>query len=377
MGKVVRGTFARNSGMIILWIWVTATVGVAGDPNISARDIILKASQQESLLSSGRILFHIHEQDIPLDEKVLRQFIKDPKQLKIELEINKQIRNNPIRSNEILFIFDNNSQRFLQYLKKDKNSLYNSKLLLTPQIMISHSYDPNNPTKDYWVFKFPPRKYLGGWEMELLRGRFWELKKDDSKAVAKLIDNSIVIFSPGGKNDDCDEMIWIDSQNDYLIKKLQVFQKNTNKLELQSEIFYKKYNINNTSIWYPNKIFTSRYVNFQGHLILQRKELYIIKRADLNISLKNEDFDIGDIPVGAIVQDNRFDPPLVYRQGYRQFTDKELFQMAKNRELLKDSKWMGYEVPVGQSSLLGYIIAGIGLILTVISIYMARRTRHK
>ncbi len=47
--------------------------------------------------------------------------------------------------------------------------------------------------------------------------------------------------------------------------------------------------------------------------------------------------------------------------------------MARNRELLRDPKWMGYEMPMGKSTWVGYLIAGIGLILTVISLYIARR----
>ncbi|GBC98326.1 hypothetical protein HRbin17_00828 [bacterium HR17] len=300
-------------------------------------DIVKTAILRESSIKTGKVILHVFKPG------------------------------NPQKYQEVIYIFDNQNKKIFEESKKighNQTIIPQSefRILLTPKIsmMTYYSLGKLQVFRDFRDFRDYPSSYHEGWEKKLLRGRFWDFfrKEDLLRSKAKLKGNYIILLLPPGKR--YREIIWLD-QKKYLPVKLQVINRDTNKVELQGEIFYQMYQ----EIWYPKQV------------VYLGRATYIVKKVDLNIQLTDKDFRIDDIPVGAFVQDNRFNPPLVYRQGYRQFTDEELFQMAKNRELLEDPKWMGYEMPTGKATLLGYLIAGIGLLLTVISIYMARRVYRK
>lgn len=321
----------RRFWLLNLLILLYINQGTSEVGNI-VHNIVKIAIQQESSIKTGKVIFHVFKPNYP------QKFY------------------------EVIYLFDNHNKKTLEISKEISNYKIipqnEFKILLTPKIsmMIYYSLGKLQVFRDY------PSSYHEGWEKKLLRGRFWDFfkKEDLFKAKVKFIGNYIILFPSEERRYRYREIIWLDRQK-YLPIKFQVIRKDTNKVELKAEIFYQI----QQGIWYPKQI-----VYFE-------RAKYIVKRVDLNIKLIDKDFEIGDIPTGAFVQDNRFNPPLVYRQGYRQFTDEELFQMAKNRELLHDPKWMGYEMPTGRATLLGYLIAGIGLLLTVISIYMARRVYRK
>lgn len=321
----------RQFWLLNLLVLLYINPGISEMENI-VHNVVKTAIQRESSIKTGKVILHVFK---PRNSK---------------------------RYKEVIYIFDNQNKRLLEESKEisDNQKIIPQsefKILLTPKISMMIYYSLGKLV----VFRDPPSSYFEGWEKKLLRGRFFDsfFKKEDLfKAKAKLTDNYIILFPP--EKEKYKEIIWLDRQK-YVPIKFQVVRKDINKVELKGEISYQM----QQGIWYPKQI------------IYHGMAKYIIKKADLNIQLTDKDFEIGDIPPGAFVQDNRFNPPLVYRQGYRQFTDEELFQMAKNRELLNDPKWMGYEMPTGKATLLGYLIAGIGLLLTVISIYMARRVYRK
>lgn len=143
------------------------------------------------------------------------------------------------------------------------------------------------------------------------------------------------------------------------------------------EIF--TYNQTQTDLPYPSRVTISRYlVPPEGYAKVLRipyrtpTEIttYTVERVHLNPVFDKKTFEEGPIARGTFVQDNRFEPPLIYVQGNRQFSESDLFRMAQNRELLQDADWMGYR-PRPTTSTYGYLV--LGLVVTAIAIYFLSR----
>lgn len=101
-----------------------------------------------------------------------------------------------------------------------------------------------------------------------------------------------------------------------------------------------------------------------------RMAAYTVEGVQLNPVFDKQTFEEGDIPRGTFVQDDRFEPPLVYTQGSRQFSEKDLLRMAQNRELLQDADWMGYRPRPARST---YVYFAIGLALAGIALWLLSR----
>ncbi len=358
------------------YLYAVPTIFLLGIEVVRAFDndpktILLKAQQYELCIKSGRVVLHKITLNKPSSESELRRIFKnDPKMLQIELEIAKQLPSREIENEKLLF--DNEQNKLLRENFRDNDKVYH-RVLFTPKvskIMIKQAKGETNifTEKPQW----PP---YGLYELWL--ARFWSRRLAAIKsrgAIPKLVNydpnTGIAIIQINYPDNQTVEKIWINTLQGHIMSRLQFFSQRTGKPILAEEerAFYKRYDNN---IWYPWKHVHIRY-NAEGKRLLWQTTS-IVKDVQLNITLSDKDFEFGDVPPGAFVQDNRFNPPLVYIQGHRQFTDEELFKMARNRELLNDPKWMGYEMPLGRATLLGYLIAGLGLVLTVVSLYMARR----
>jgi hypothetical protein len=330
-------------------------------------EIVLKSTYQECLFS-GKVYFRILREYKPsnLNEQLLQKHVKDPQKVRIELEISKQLKLNPKQEEKALFIFDNINHRFIR--EGQRGSLY-CKEIFTKKMRVSFTKDLSDQYSiKYSVFRDLPN-YPLSWELHLLRGRFWEcMAKSSILQLSKLTDNYAIILSRKIDNPKVYSEIKVDLQNSYKPVNIKTFNERK-QMVLEAQISYRQ----EQGFLYPSKLLVKVYGYPSGRKSLLYQDIYEVEKIELNTSLTDKIFELYDIPVGAFVQDNRFNPPLVYIQGHRQFTDEELFQMARNRELLKDPRWMGYETPIGKATWVGYLIAGVGLILTVISLYMVRR----
>jgi hypothetical protein len=102
---------------------------------------------------------------------------------------------------------------------------------------------------------------------------------------------------------------------------------------------------------------------------------YTVDRVRINPAFEQHAFAEGTIPRGTFVQDDRFEPPLIYTQGNRQFGEQDLFRMARNRELLQDADWMGYR-PRPSKSTYGYLAVGLVAIGIALWVLIGAIRRH-
>ena len=59
-----------------------------------------------------------------------------------------------------------------------------------------------------------------------------------------------------------------------------------------------------------------------------------VAEAQLNARLTDNELKFSPIPLGATVYDTRFNKEIVYEQGEKQLSDRDMFEVAKNPHLI-------------------------------------------
>ena len=103
--------------------------------------------------------------------------------------------------------------------------------------------------------------------------------------------------------------LWVDPARGYTIPRFQAFDKKTGRLFMDERATYRR---RGSGLWYLDRLVTTYYVH--GRQRLSRRETSMVTNARLNIALPEAAFAFRT-PHGAFVQDNRVNPPLVYREG--------------------------------------------------------------
>jgi len=162
-----------------------------------------------------------------------------------------------------------------------------------------------------------------------------------------------------------DTKVWIDSER-FVPLKTEFYY---NDQRCAGAGFY-QYQQHSDGLWYPAKIEQVTYVVLDRPRWIRRMTSEVINRVELNVNIDPQEFEY-NIPLGANVQDNRFQKPLVYRQGTKQFSDRELFALHKNPDLA------GQYEPQNRNrlGLTGYIFFGVGILLVTLAIFYSRRHR--
>jgi len=310
---------------------------------------------------SGRICLcrtiHVHH----FSEAELKRIIDNPEILRSQIEVNKSIPSHIVEECEIFF---DHGKKLLLIERKLNTNISICKVLYTPKFVRTYvKLRMKSPHKVQIITNKPTS--LLYWPLELLVGTFFSSEWRAARKGGKI---EIITYNPSTK-----ELLikgwrryWINLKHGYMVTRLQTFDPK-GRLNLDSFVSY----FRSQDFWYPKKIYEIYYVyDKKGRRYISRFEVTEIKKARLNIEIPEKKFTI-KFPYGAFVQDNRFDPPLVFIQGRKQFTDEELFQISKNRELIHKPEWGWFSYP--SASFGGYALAIIGFILALLSTYMKRK----
>jgi hypothetical protein len=344
---------------------------VAADDN--ARSIVDSAQNYERSIISGRVVLDKVTQRGHLSERALAAIVEDPRQVEVERQIQKTL---PPRVHErARLLFDNQRNKLLEQGNRD-GQIRDFRLLFTQALSEDYS---NAPIRGSTYEEVQVRRPIWPpyWPYNLWRGRLWAgraIGVSRGELLPRLLGNdpqtgSVILLLVGGPGSELDQKLWVDVRRGYTIGRIQFLDK-AGHIQEECATSYQPYG---KDLWYPSQIVDSYYsYDRQGRDYLARTEVTLAREVRLNLALTDRDFEFGDIPRGALVQDNRFRPPLVYRQGNRQFTERELFQMSKDRNLLSDPRW--FENP---PSPVAYLLAGLGALLLTGSILFARKARTR
>src|SRR5262249_55871275 len=122
----------------------------------------------------------------------------------------------------------------------------------------------------------------------------------------------LTLFLAGEPGAEMDQKLRIDPARGYTVSRLQAFDIKTGHLEFDESAHYRRAG---RGLWYPDRLVITYYwYDAQGQRQLSRRETSVVREARLNIPLPDAAFAF-PIPHGAVVQDDRRNPPLVYREG--------------------------------------------------------------
>jgi hypothetical protein len=359
---------------------VAGSIG-ATVPRLSTepRSILAAAQNAENQIVSGRVALRRIEENQHQNEVQIRRLIRDPAARKIEMFIAKHKRRRVIET--VSVTFDNRRHQVLLQ-KEGDGPLHQVRVLFdqkswrtyTKQTPPSGKESPElrGDQSGKMVSTMKPR-WPAYWPYDLLQGRFWSglaAAVEKGELHAQFLGQrgprgqTLVLLMTRG---DLQQKIWVDTERAYSVPRIQYL---TQTGHLKEEIFA-DYQRLPSGIWYPTKLVDSHFSwadDGSDYHFRSRIATTLVQDVSLNVPLDNKELEFGDIPQGALVQDDRFTPPLSYTQDNRQFTDKELFQLARNRNLLEDPTWSGNAPPTRSLAL---TIGGV--LLIVGALFLAKR----
>ena len=159
--------------------------------------------------------------------------------------------------------------------------------------------------------------------------------------------------------------ITADTKHSFAIQHIAITDSETNLALYDWTLAYKNDKFDELM---PSSIVLTNYVGGKAG----PRFTYSILSAKVNAPLSVADLDLGTYPSGYNVQDNRFTPPLVYVQGRKQYTDKELFELAKNRSLLPMASPGDNQIPKKNGGR-KLIIVVIGILFLTSGLFMMKR----
>lgn len=255
-------------------------------------------------------------------------------------------------------------------------SLTNNKAVVNYQEAQSKRGDVRKELRRSAV-RWPPLVWLS----EIWRYRIWH------SHLPKTIDNTVEASAlkieplPGGRQEYAIKfgkvlIVAQHSQGGFLLRRYTAVDEVSGYPEYEEVIAYRQ---TKEGLPYPAYVTETRYLvppkEYLKSLRIPKKTpvmmvAYTVEGVQLNPVFDKQTFEEGDIPRGTFVQDDRFEPPLIYTQGSRQFSEKDLLRMAQNRELLQDADWMGYRPRPARST---YVYFAIGLALAGVALWLLSR----
>ena len=338
-----------------------------------ARKLVMQGAQSESRVQTGVVSLITIRQPVGLSANNLKKVVKNPQQLQKVLDVASNI---PLREKrQSRLVFDNSRNELLEKGTGD-GQIGAYKDFFTQKVSEVYEATPHSKfaVKEEVTVNAP--RWPPNWPYNLLRGRFWEPRLDavtrDNRNLTLLSKNphtgEVVLKFSGGRGHPLDEVIWMNLLQGYSMCHSQTIHPQTGRVYNDTMVTYKLYG---KDIWYPAEIIDARYVyDSHGTRYLVRRETTTVAEAHLNEGTPAGEMQFGPIPEGAAVQDNRFQKPLAYRQGAKQFNDRELFAATHDSALLEKTR---YAVKAQARSPLIYLVV-IGVCLTTASIIMRRRT---
>lgn len=285
----------------------------------------------ESMIATGKIKFRETIHNHSSMPGIMR--IKDSRLKAIELDYEK---NKPeFVTNNYTVTFDNNKKILISRRESSTK-------------IVQHSYYNEHVNKNWFINSSKGRDYKvahvqkafwpPGWPLFLWQSRSLTLKSsalNSNKLELKVPEPSDRqhTFVLIGKGAGVDWHVRTDIAVGGLITHIDQIDRHAHTLYCITDISYKRYTGN---LIYPDFIKETRFVyDSAGKQSVEAEVESQVIDSKLNIRLSDNDLDFGLLPKGATVYDTRFKKEIVYEQGEKQLSDRELFEISKNPHLLE------------------------------------------
>jgi hypothetical protein len=333
--------------------------------------VLAKAVQSESGVRCGEIMRTTVVNTVRLSDGVLRKIYRDPSLV----EVQRTVRNaTPPRVIErARLLFDNARDVIVDEGTRD-SAYRHYKVLLSRRINeTENSTDRKDVAYREEVYVASP-VWPPYWPYDLLSRRFWTAREAyvaRGQLTPRLLRSDpstgqVVLLLAGGAHSQFDQKIWADARRGYCVSRMEAIDKKGN---LRNEVSVRSVRVAGAG-WYPERLVERFYAyDGAGGRYLARVLTSVVTGARVNTGIPEGELAFGNILAGTFVQDRRFHPPLAYVQGDRQLTDRELFQLANNRELLYDPGGLARS-----SQVPSYLLVAVGLVLVSVAGLGLRRT---
>lgn len=353
--------------------------GLGWGQGMSLPELIAHVERTEGKVRSGRIEFERTERTIPLPDSYLRQTARSEERFK-QLQAAEHRVASPALS-QVSVLFDHSLQKIKLITEMREKQHVRDRMARAPKTVCLQTADkvlvyneapaPSRVGKEGTyqgaevgkpnVPLFITRVYQGRPLSELF-------KKGKSKLLGQAtVDGRqtyVVFISRNPALPPVDTKVWIDSTH---FVPLKIEFHNDQRCTGAGLFQYQQYS---DGLWYPAKIERITYVDLNRPRCIRRVVSEVTMKVELNVKIDPREFEF-NLPIATSVQDNRFQPPLIYRQGTKQFGEQELFALHKNPDLARQ-----YE-PQNQNrlGLAGCVSVGVGLLLVTFAVLYTRRRR--
>jgi hypothetical protein len=302
--------------------------------------LLARARQYEDQIRSGRVEIARVTEYNPMTEQDLRELIKDPKELQMELEIAKTMPRRVVERETILF--DNHRNQLLTQSTREGGPVAASRGLFTPAFFETYTrmreappvHEEERERVFFYKANWPPYspydrwrgRSWGGWITAIRKGQITPRRLDTDPRTGR-----ILLLLVGGPGAQLDQKVWVDTARGYTIPRSQAFDKKTGHLWEDERATYRR---RGSRLWYLDRLVATYYVyDVHGRQRLSRRETSVVTNTQLNTTLPETAFAFL-APHGAFVQDNRVNPPLVYREGVTTPQPQQRQQEPEKRQRL-------------------------------------------
>lgn len=338
-------SFIGHSATTWLWMLVAALLSV--QPTIAAEvnspaaiALLTRAAESERQVISGRVEYRkVHHRHILTDEQVRRLSPRlSPEKLAMELAINRNQRewvrvrgtlafdHRRTQDRIVTWGFSDNdgSGGFRSVFAPDMYWLYQDRhdaggprqrLVVRPPVVVAAPYDVLASTR------------LANWLDEVHRNRM-TVELADSRPERGL--QALVVRRPATPQ--VVVKAWIATLDGYGSPRQESISTETGRMVWLVTTEYRRHD----GLLYP-ATYESRQLRHEpaGTAVRVLTVTTTVSSAELNTDLEPSELEPGPIPANTLVTDERFTPPLTYRQGAHQYTQEELFELHRQINLTR------------------------------------------
>ena len=285
----------------------------------------------ESAITSGQVRIRETVHNYSTMPAILT--IKDPRTRATEMEYDQK--KAQIVTSVLTMTFDNDKKELIT--TSESSTKIDQRGYFSEHLRKGWSSQPRTG-RDYKLAHVQPALWPPFWPYVLWQSRSLTVKHAAVKA-GKLVlrgadahDSSHAFAFIGKHASGVDWLIKADLRTGGLMSHIDQYDRVSGRLDSTTDIAYKTYPGN---LVYPDSTKETRFVyDKAGKQFVDAEVQSQVIDAKLNIGLSDKDLDFGPIPLGARVYDTRFGKEIVYEQGEKQMSDRDMFEVAKNPYLL-------------------------------------------
>ncbi len=316
----------------------TTSAAEANSP--AAMDLLARAAAAEREVYSGRVEYlKIHHRNVLTDQQVRRLSPRlSPEKLATELAINRNQREWVQVRGTLSFDHRRTPNRIVTWGFSDNDGSGSFRSVFAPNMYWRYQdrHDPGGPRQQLFIRKpvvvAAPYDVLASTRMVQ-----WMDEVERNYMVVELADSrsergwqALLVRRPATPQ--VIVKAWIDTRDGYGSPRQETISTRTGRLVWLVTTDYRRHN----GLLYPARYESAQVRHYpDGTPVRVLTVTTTVAAAALNSEVNPLELEPGPVPANTLVTDERFAPPLVFRQGAHQYTEEELFELHRQVNLTR------------------------------------------